>query len=134
MVFVDSNVWIGWLNQNDRHHQKASVIFDQFKNEVFIEKIYVTSGIVHDVVNHLFKIKGKETAEKALDLFLTTPSISILFLTDDIWKITIENFYQHTFGLTDAQIVAAMEMTGENTLVSFDQHFDQIPWIKRGSQ
>ena len=130
MVFIDSNVWIGWLNENDRHYAKSCEIFDRFKGDLEI-KILVTSGIVYETVNHLFKIGGKNKAEKALELFLITPNVRILFLSDEFWEKVIQKFRLYNVGLTDAQIIAAMEEMNDAKIYSFDGHFDQVKWIKR---
>lgn len=128
MVFVDSNVWIGFLNSDDRHSKRANELFDKI-NQLPI--IYVTSGIVHEVVNHLFKIKGKDAALFALKLFLSTPNIELFLLTEELWQAEINLFAHYTMNLTDAQIVAAMKENGETEIISFDAHFDQVEGIQR---
>lgn len=129
MVFVDSNFWIGFLNIDDKHSKRASELSSKLENAE--EKIYVTSGIIHEVVSHLFKTKGKTTATRVLTLFLSTPNIEILFLTDFLWRREIDIFVDREMDLTDAQIVAAMEEKHDLFIFSFDSHFDQIREIKR---
>ncbi|MBI5228430.1 type II toxin-antitoxin system VapC family toxin [Candidatus Micrarchaeota archaeon] len=130
MVLVDSNVWIGYFNSNDRHHEKALQIISSFRTNGDRE-IYITSGIIHEVINHLFKIKGSQFARKTLETVLSLPNLRILFLSDSLWQRTIENFNLYEMGLTDAQIVSVMEEKKETILYSFDGHFDQVKWIKR---
>src|SRR3989338_1817244 len=131
MVFVDSNVWIGYFNSNDKHHPKSFNIINAIKENQEIKVIYVTSGIVHEVVNHLFKIRGEDFARRTLSIILSLPKLQILFLTDILWEKTIENFNIYKMGLTDAQIVSAMSVTEDNSIYSFDGHFDQVKWIRR---
>ncbi len=130
MVFIDSNVWIGYFNGNDKHHGRAFEIINSIKLSTE-PKIVITSGILHEVINHLFKIKGKRTASDTMKTILSIPNLSVLFLTDEIWIKTMENFDFYEFGLTDAQIISAMEYMNDNMIYSFDSHFDQVKWLKR---
>ena len=128
MAFVDSSFWIAYLRASDRHHAEALRLVEEIQ---LLEKIYVTSGIVHEVVNHLFKADGKRKALETLRLFLVTPNIEIIFLNEPVWEAEIAYFTQFDFSLTDAQIVAAMETKADPDLYSFDKGFGQIEWLTR---
>ncbi len=129
MVFVDSNFWIGLLNKDDKHSIRAFELATQLQR--LDETIYVTSGVVHEVVNHLFKIKGKEIGITALTFFLSANNLEIIFLSQDLWKNETQLFIEHEINLTDAQILAAMQEKNELVVYSFDKHFGQDKKIKR---
>lgn len=128
MPFVDSNIWVAYLNSEDRCHARSLKILGEIRKK---NDIFVTSGIVHEVVNYLFKFKGKAIAESSLDFFITNLDIEIIFLGNESWSRTVELFKKHELSLTDAQIAACMEQMGDKRLYSFDRHFQQIEWIER---
>ena len=127
MVFVDSCVWISYLNVRDDNHFRALRILGSLENE----QIFLTGGIVFETVNYVFKKLGKDPAISALEFFESSPAVSVIHTGfDDLVQAGII-FKQHELSLTDAQIVAVMKKTGNSALVSFDKHFDQIKWVKR---
>lgn len=128
MAFVDSSFWIGYIRARDQHHFRSLELIPEIRS---LDKIYVTSGIVHEVVNHLFKSESKQKASEFLNFFSTSVNVEIIFLNDKLWENTIAYFTQYNFSLTDAQIVSAMEEKGEHQLYSFDRGFDQVHWLER---
>ena len=128
MVFVDSNIWISYLNKNDRFHSSSLRALASIKQSA---AIYITSGIVYETVNYLFKLSGKKVSESCLDFFLTSMQIEIILPTESDWIKTIEIFRKNELSLTDAQIVACMQKKGDTEIYSFDRHFDAIKDIKR---
>ena len=128
MVFVDSNVWIAYFNKNDKFHPNAIKSFSKIKT---FETVYISSGIVFEVVNYLFKVCGKTESERVLDFFLTNPAIDIVFISRISWNETVNLFKANELSLTDAQIVACMLENNDTNIYSFDRHFDNIKGIKR---
>ena len=128
MVFVDSNIWISYLNKNDKFHVRSLRALASIRQS---SVIYITSGIVYETVNYLFKLSGKKIAESCLDFFLTSPQIEIILPTEDTWTKTINLFRKYELSLTDAQIVACMQEKDDKEIYSFDRHFDEIKGIKR---
>jgi predicted nucleic acid-binding protein len=128
MVFVDSNVWIAYFNKNDKFHPNAIKSFSKIKT---FETVYISSGIVFEVVNYLFKIYGKIESRRVLDFFLTNSAIEIVFISRIAWDKTVNLFKENELSLTDAQIVACMFENKDTEIYSFDKHFDKINGIKR---
>lgn len=96
-----------------------------------MERIFISAGVVYEVVNFLFKLKGKKVAEGSLDFFLSSPQIEIIVPSHETWIKTVDIFKENELSLTDAQIVACMKERGEEEIYSFDRHFDAIKSIKR---
>ncbi|MFH1391752.1 MAG: PIN domain-containing protein [Candidatus Diapherotrites archaeon] len=128
MAFVDSNIWIAYLNKEDKFHRKSLDVLSRLKR---MERIFVSSGIVYEVVNFLFKLKGKKVADGTLDFFLSSPQIEIVVPSDETWEKTVSIFKENELSLTDAQIVACMYEKKEKEIYSFDRHFDTIKSIER---
>lgn len=128
MVFIDSNVWVAYLNKEDKFHQHALRVLSSIKK---MESVFVTTGIVHEVVNYFFKLKGKEKAEEYLSFFLNAPNTEIIIVDELLWQKTINLFKKYSISLTDAQIIAAMQQKQDKIIYSFDRHFDQVKEIKR---
>ena len=127
MVFVDSCVWISYLNSEDELHLKALRVLGSLESE----QIFVTNGVVFETVNYLFKKGGKKPASSALAVFESTKTIEIIHTDEKLWEQTVKVFSENELSLTDAQIVSAMKKLGDSELVSFDKHFDQVKWLKR---
>ncbi len=127
MPFVDSNIWIASENENDKNNERAVELVLKIKD---LDKAFVTSGIVHEVVNYLFKIKNKYAAMRMLDFFLEAENIEIKLLNPDTWNRTIKRFRELNLSLTDAQIIACMEEEQDNELYTFDPGFKQYKWLK----
>lgn len=128
MVFVDSNVWISYLNKEDKFHARALRALAKIRATT---TIFVSSGIVYETINYLFKLRGKRIAEDCLNFFLTAPQIEIVLPSYETWVRAIETFRKNEMSLTDAQIVACMEEKQEHELYSFDRHFDSVQGIER---
>lgn len=128
MVFVDSNIWISYLNKNDKFHARSLMALASIKQS---SVIYITSGIVYETINYLFKLSGKKVSESCLDFFLASQQIEIILPADSTWIKTIEIFRKNELSLTDAQIVACMQEKGDKEIYSFDRHFDTIKDITR---
>lgn len=127
MVFVDSSVWVAYLSKDDARYAHSLRVLGSMKSE----QLFVTSGIVFEVINFFFKMKGKALALGFLEFFQTSPVIEIIHPDELLWEQTVKIFSEHELSLTDAQIIAAMKKSGDKELVSFDRHFDQFKWVKR---
>jgi predicted nucleic acid-binding protein len=128
VAFVDSNIWISYLNKEDKFHRKAVGVLSRLRK---MEKLFVSSGVVYEVVNFLFKLKGKKVAEGTLDFFLSSPQIKIIVPSSETWVKTVAIFKENELSLTDAQIVACMMEQEERKIYSFDRHFDNIKSVER---
>ncbi|MBI2323122.1 MAG: PIN domain-containing protein [Chloroflexi bacterium] len=134
LVFLDTNPIIRYLTQDDPGQAaRARDLFEQaargevtlyVSESVVVEVVNVLSSRVtyhlprREVVRHLgnifslrgFKIPGKQTYRRALELWVNTPSVR---------------------DFVDALSVAQAERLKIPTIASFDTDFDRFPTIKR---
>lgn len=133
MRFVDANIFIRYLTQDDRAKAAASyALFQQVRgrHEVLLtseatiaEVTYVLSSAKHYSLTHadiaallrpVLRLRGlklpyKRTVMRALDLYETYPRLDF----------------------EDALAVAYMNRAGLGEIVSYDRDFDGVPGVRR---
>ena len=133
-IFVDSGIFIAFLNKRDANHEKAKIIIKKIAKKEF--GLPITSDYIFDeaVTTTLLRTKRLDLALKIgnliLGLDLDLPNIvKIIYITREIflnaWK-KFKKFEEKKLSFTDATIVSLMENYNIDYLCSYDSNFDGI--------
>lgn len=134
-IFIDSNVFIAYINKSDENYGRASEIFedimknkygmpftsDYIFNETVTTALYRTGSIARAIdVRDL--MLGNE--EKEIPSFIT-----MLFVTGDLlsnaWKLFLK-YSEKKLSFTDCASIELIKSRGIEYIASFDKDFDGI--------
>jgi predicted nucleic acid-binding protein len=131
-VFIDSNVFVAFVNTRDAHHERARKIMQDILSARYGRA--VTSDYVFDecMTATLMKTKDLESAVK-LGRYMLDSEIGIMKLDGTMirraWKIFSED-NKERISFTDCTIRACMEMLGIEYVATFDQAFCNLKTMK----
>jgi len=125
MIFIDANIFLAYVNENDVHHLKAVSIFQEIESEKYGP--YFTSDYVfNEIVGVALRKLGKEKA-----VLLGEQVLKTIFLinVDDVmlresWKIFTTT--KSHLSLVDCTNLALIRATGTEHLATFDKEFQNI--------
>jgi len=134
-VFIDTGLFIAYINKRDEHHIKASgIIEDVMKNKY---GMVFTSNMVFDeaMTFILYKTGNVKKAMGVGDLILGNEEkaigrfIKMLFVDEDIlekgWDIFVK-YADKKLSFTDCSTIELMKSRNIGHLASFDAGFDGI--------
>jgi len=135
---IDSNILVALVDKQDKWHVRAQAIFTSLEIEA-ISIIYFDC-----VLNETISVLGRRVEEQKrpeqfpmlLDELLRRVSIDkITWVSPEIRRLyldIIELIRQHSGVLNfhDALIALICRESGINTIISFDQDFSRITWLK----
>jgi hypothetical protein len=135
MIFIDSNVFIAYVNKSDENHDKADELLedimknkygmpftsDYIFNETVTTVLYRTGNVIRAVdVRDL--ILGNE--EKEIPSFIT-----MVFITEDVlsnaWKLFLK-YSTKKLSFTDCASIEVIKSRGIEYIASFDKDFNGI--------
>ena len=128
---IDSIVWIGAKSKRDEYKKHCREIIGYFLDG-YIKKVYITDYILVETISFLLKKEGFAEAQQALQLFLNSGSIEIVYV-DELMLQDIKAVFERykRLSLTDCSIVCLMQEKGIKTLFSLDSGFDVVKGIVR---
>jgi predicted nucleic acid-binding protein len=133
VTFVDANIFLRVLTRDDPPRTEAcEAFFDKLEEGslsantteiVVAEVVYILSSSrwfrmpAHEITDLLrpiialssLRIPGKETIQRALNIYADYPFLDF----------------------EDALIIAHLERSGSEDLMSYDRHFDRVPGVHR---
>lgn len=132
LVFLDTNVIIRYLTQdNPDHARRSRQLLQQLETEavaattseaVIVELVYVLSSTA------LYNLPRREIRTH-LTTVLSLPGLKLPHKA--VYLRALDLYASSSLDFTDALNMAHMERAGITTIMSFDQHFDRVPGITR---
>ncbi len=122
-VLVDSDAFVGWLYENDAHHEKSEQLFNMIKTRRL--KLVTTSLVIGETATVLSNRKGQDLARRFFKLVEKYPTIHI---TEKIHKETTSYFNtQEARGTSfvDCSNVVTMKMLKIPQIFSFDKAYSK---------
>jgi len=130
MIFIDSNIFISYYNEDDENHRLAlNVIKDIEKNKY--GATFISDYVFDEVMTvGLMRIKDKEKIIKLGSAILRS-NIRILKVNKDIFKRTWQMFRGSTLKMsfTDFTNLVFMERFDIGYLATFDKDFKKIKGV-----
>ncbi len=131
MYVIDSGVWIGAFNPNDRYHQKAKVILQSLVNGE-LGRALITDHILGEVTTYLrMKIRPDRSPEVAR-VMLDSDHLEIVYVDRDILNAAYHIFKRYEqLSFADAVSIVVIRNKGASGIFSFDKGFDGARNIHR---
>ncbi len=129
MLIIDSNIWAYYFDEDAPEHV---LVADEVEEALQSEKIVINTVIVVELAHFLVKNLGPIIGRSKLDVFLSFP-LTVIDLRYDLTLKAIEFLakYSHEgIGGRDATILATAESLGLNSIMTHDEAFKRIDWLK----
>ena len=129
MLIIDSNIWAYYFDKDAPEH---SFIANKIDKALGSEKIVVNTVIIMEVAHFLVKNLGPVIGKDKVKIFLSYP-FTILDLDYDLTQEAIDTLaaYSHVgIGGRDATILATMKRLGFNRIMTHDESFKKVDWLK----
>lgn len=122
-VLVDSDAWVGWMAENDPHHQRAVNTFERLKESGSI--IVTTSAVEGETATVLSYKYGAEASLKFLDK-ITTLKVPIIHIDQNLHNEALALFMNHSkrgTSYVDCTNLAVMATNDIPRIFSFDSFY-----------
>lgn len=129
MLIIDSNIWAYYFDKDAPEHL---LVADKVEEALRSDKIVINTVVVVEVAHFLVKNLGPIIGRNKLDRFLSFP-FTVIDLNYDLTLKAIEFLakYSHEgIGGRDATILATAESLGVNSIMTHDETFKRINWLK----
>ncbi len=134
-VFIDTGVFIAYINKKDEHHAYASRLIDKIMKNDFGAAF--TSDMIFDeaMTFILYKTGDINKAISVRDLILGNNEkgiaqfINLLFIDREVFEkalITFIKYAEKKLSFTDCSTIEFMKNRDIENIVSFDEGFDGI--------
>lgn len=87
MIIFDSNIWVGFFDEDDSNHQKAKQVFNTTQ-----QKVFVTEYIILETTTILAQKKSKEAANEFLEKISVSDRVEV-FPSSKKFLDEVVNFY-----------------------------------------
>ena len=124
-IFLDSSFLIAFVNDDDKHHQKAREEMKELQQPVISDQVF------SETLDYLF---AKEKHRKAVEFgkYMRKSQINILNTSEPIAEDAFELFKSNKISFTDCSILSSMKILGIEKLATFDKdfkHFQDIEMV-----
>lgn len=118
-VFLDSSFLIAFVNNDDKHHQKAREEMKELQEPVISEQVFT------ETLDYLF---AREEHRKAIEFgkYMRKSQINILNTSQAVINNAFELFKSNEVGFTDCSIVSLIKILGIEKLATFDKDFKEF--------
>ncbi len=128
MIFIDSNIWCYFFDENSKEHKK---VLDFMKKTLEKDKILVNTIVVMELAHYLIRnlgpIKGKEKLDTFLSFGFIVDELDFIASKESI-KLLCE--YSHEgIGGRDSTILASMRNYEIKIIITHDSSFKKIDWL-----
>ncbi|MGB9659584.1 MAG: type II toxin-antitoxin system VapC family toxin [Nitrososphaerales archaeon] len=129
MLIIDSNIWAYYFDKDAPEH---SLVVDKVEDALRSESVTINTVIIIEVAHFLVKNLGPVVGKGKLDIFLSFPfSIVDLDYNLTLKAVAFLAKYSHQgVGGRDATILATAETLGLNKIMTHDEAFKRIDWLK----
>ncbi|MFB0522730.1 MAG: type II toxin-antitoxin system VapC family toxin [Candidatus Bathyarchaeia archaeon] len=129
MLIIDSNIWAYYFDEDATEHRSVA---DKVEAALTSQKIAINTVIIIEVAHFLIKNLGPMIGRNKLNLFLSFP-FAVIDLDYDLTQKAIDLLakYSHRgIGGRDATILATAETLSLNEIMTHDQAFKRVDWLK----
>jgi len=129
MLIIDSNIWAYYLDEDAPEHPS---VINSVEGALRSEKIALNTVIIIEVAHFLIKNLGPVIGRDKLNLFLSFP----FTIVDLDYKLALKavellaNYSHQGIGGRDATILAAAETLGLVKIMTHDEAFKRVDWLK----
>ena len=128
MIFIDSNVFYGYYNVKDVHHEKAKQIMVKVAEKIYSPAI--TTDYVFDESTTVTNRKLDKEAAIELGLFIINSEILLAKVDIGTFQKAWEIFQKtNDLSFTDCTIIAFMQTNNISDVATFDKGFDSVKGI-----
>lgn len=130
MTFVDTGGWIALSDRKDQHHNDATAIYAQLKQQK--ERLLTTDYVIDETTTRLRYDLSHSTAIKLLDLIERAEKTGVLTVVriDEILfqeaKVLFRKFDSVVLSFTDCTSFAVCKRYKISEAFAFDQHFSMM--------
>ena len=129
MLIIDSNIWAYYFDEDALEHD---FVVDDVDNALRSGEIAINTVIIMEVAHFLIKNLGPLIGRNKLSIFLSFP-FQIIDLNYELTLKAIDLLakYSHLgIGGRDATILATAKTIGINEIMTHDEAFKRIEWLK----
>lgn len=129
MLIIDSNIWAYYFDEDAAEHD---FVVDDVEEALRSERIAINTVIIIEVAHFLIKNLGPLIGRNKLSIFLSFP----FRIVDLNYELTLRALdllakYSHRgIGGRDATILATAETLNINEIMTHDEAFKRIEWLK----
>ena len=129
MLIIDSNIWAYYFDEDAAEHD---FVVDDVEEALRSERIAINMVIIVEVAHFLIKNLGPLLGRNKLSIFLSFP----FRIVDLNYELTLRALdllakYSHLgIGGRDATILATAETLNINEIMTHDEAFKRIEWLK----
>ena len=122
MIFIDTSVFIAFLNERDEDHRRATKLMDEISKGKYGKPLISTFVFSEIVTVALLKL-GFRIAHETGNQILNS-DISILDVREEIFKFSWDKFGElGDMGFVDCTIIAIKEKYNIEKVATFDKKF-----------
>lgn len=129
-ILVDSDAFVGWMNEKDIHHKKTSVIFKKIKDSRI--RMLTNSWVVAETATVLSHRRGQTTARQYLQIIRDT-GFPVIQVDEQLQQEATKIFEQQEkkgTSMVDCGNVATIKQNGLDFIFSFDKFYAKRFGIK----
>lgn len=129
MLIIDSNIWAYYFDTDAPEHP---LVVDKVEEALSSEKIAINTVIIIEVAHFLVKNLGPIIGRDKLNMFLSFP-FTVMDLDYELALKAVEllaNYSHQGIGGRDAAILATAENLSLNEIMTHDEAFKRIDWLK----
>ena len=129
MLIIDSNIWAYYFDEDSPEHP---FVVDDVEEALRSEGIAINTVIIIEVAHFLIKNLGPILGRNKLSTFLSFP----FRIVDLNYELTLKSLdllakYSHLgIGGRDATILATAETLNINEIMTHDEAFKRIEWLR----
>jgi len=129
MLIIDSNIWAYYFDEDAPEHDS---VVEDLEKALRSERIIINTVIIIEAAHFLIKNLGPLLGRKKLSIFLRFP----FRIVDLNYELTLRALdllakYSHLgIGGRDATILATAEALNINRIMTHDEAFKRIEWLK----
>jgi len=129
MLIIDSNIWAYYFDEDSPEHP---FVVDDVEKALRSEGIAINTVIIIEVAHFLIKNLGPILGRNKLSTFLSFP----FRIVDLNYELTLKSLdllakYSHLgIGGRDATILATAETLNINEIMTHDEAFKRIEWLR----
>ena len=127
MIFVDTGAWIALLNQKDKYHDDAVVIYSSLKQQN--ARLLTTDYVIDETATWLKYRANHQVAVQFLDLVESVEKTDVLTVTEidkTLFQEAQKLFRQYEsvqLSFTDCASFAVCQKHNISETYAFDEHF-----------
>jgi predicted nucleic acid-binding protein len=129
MIIIDSNIWAYYFDGDAPEHR---FVVGPLKEILGSERVIINTVVIMEVAHFLIKNLGPIIGREKLHVFLRFP----FMIVDLDYELTLRainllaKYSQLGIGGRDATLLATAEVLNVNRIMTHDEAFKRIGWLK----